>query len=74
MMTETTALRLLWDFREDSDQVSANGVEVVTADGQRTIINVTQEVVVSCGSYGSPPLLERSGIGNKRQDHFLRVL
>lgn len=72
-MTGTTALRLIWDVRDGSNQVSANGVEVATADGRRMNINVTQEVVVSGGSYGSPPLLERSGIGNERQEYCLRV-
>lgn len=67
MMTGTTALRILWASPDgQGDAVVANAVEVLTDYGQRRILNATTEVIVSAGSYRSPPILEYSGIGNPR--------
>ncbi len=44
------------------DKGRATGVEVITADGKKTI-NATREVILSAGVYGSPQILMLSGIG-----------
>lgn len=41
----------------------ATGVEV-QCDGARRVLNARREVIVSCGAYGSPQLLQLSGIGD----------
>jgi choline dehydrogenase len=56
VLTGWTAERLLFDGRR------ARGVRVVR-DGEARNVMATREVVVSCGAYGSPTLLLRSGVG-----------
>lgn len=65
LMMGTTALRLLWDLSDSSGgDAIANAVEVLLPSGERSVINATSEIIVSCGTYRSPALLEHSGVGN----------
>ncbi|KAF4313274.1 hypothetical protein GTA08_BOTSDO01674 [Botryosphaeria dothidea] len=65
MMMGTTALRLLWDLSDSSGgDAIANAVEVLLPSGERSVINATSEIIVSCGTYRSPAFLEHSGVGN----------
>ena len=41
----------------------ATGVEI-QQDGHRRVLDARREVIVSCGAYGSPQLLQLSGIGD----------
>ncbi|ORY79529.1 hypothetical protein BCR37DRAFT_349691 [Protomyces lactucae-debilis] len=43
----------------------ATGVDAII-DGQNVTFKATREVIVSAGAFGSPKLLELSGIGNKQ--------
>jgi len=56
------ANKLTWKNNED---VTADGVEVILANGTTTVIRANREVILSAGSLKSPVLLELSGIGNK---------
>ncbi len=47
----------------EGDDLSASGVEYVTADGQTATVRAAKEVVLSAGAVGSPHLLLLSGIG-----------
>lgn len=44
--------------------VEAKGVNVVLPSGQNQFLRSKQEVILSAGTYRTPGLLERSGIGN----------
>lgn len=53
-------------FERGSDgELRATGVRVVRPDGTRADIGATKEVIVSGGSYCSPNILNRSGLGRK---------
>jgi choline dehydrogenase-like flavoprotein len=47
----------------DEDNSAVRGVEYRGADGQAHMAVANREVVLSCGAYGTPHLLLRSGIG-----------
>lgn len=65
MLSETTALRLLWASGGD-ETMAASAVQVVTDAGEFLVINVTQEIILAAGTYRTPALLEYSGVGNPR--------
>lgn len=44
----------------------AQGVEVLTSDGEQETIYARREVILSTGTYRTPVLLESSGIGNSK--------
>jgi choline dehydrogenase-like flavoprotein len=55
-------------LEKGSDGVpKATGVRVMKADGSKVDIGASREVVVSGGSYCSPNILNRSGIGAKEE-------
>ena len=45
----------------------AVGVEYVDAAGQAHEVRATKEVVVACGTYATPGLLLRSGVGPAKE-------
>lgn len=63
VLSNTHANRLKW---ENSEDVTANGVEVTLANGTTAVVHAKREVILSAGSLRSPILLEHSGIGNPR--------
>lgn len=46
-------------------QLTATGVKIVSKDGTETTVHARKEIVLSAGSYCSPAVLLRSGIGPK---------
>jgi choline dehydrogenase-like flavoprotein len=64
LRADTTVRRVVIEGGE------ATGVEVERPDGEVEVIGA-DAVVVACGAMGSPPLLERSGVGNERIGHNL---
>ncbi|KAF4589165.1 GMC oxidoreductase [Ophiocordyceps camponoti-floridani] len=60
-----TARRVLWKSGGE-EEVQAEGVEYVTADGAKVTIRARREVILSAGALRTPLILERSGIGNTR--------
>ncbi len=57
IMTGALATRILFDGRR------AIGIEI-ERNGTRSVIKARREVIVSCGTYGSPQLLQLSGVGD----------
>jgi choline dehydrogenase-like flavoprotein len=46
-----------------SGQLTAHGVEYRTADGEKSVVTASREVVLSAGAIGSPQILMLSGVG-----------
>lgn len=51
--------------KDDSDLLSATGVQFIDSSGKRQTAQATREVIVACGAIKTPQLLELSGIGGK---------
>lgn len=73
IMTETTVDKIL--FKKTPSGPKADGVLVVTANGRRTL-HAKREIIISSGSYCSPTILMRSGLGPKEelQKHNIECL
>ena len=53
-------------IEKDSDgTLVAKGMELVDNDGNKSKVFASKEVILTAGSYGSPAILQRSGIGGK---------
>ena len=63
--TEVTVDKLL--LSRDSGELTATGVATVSKSGKRTEYQARKEVIVSAGTYCSPPILMRSGLGPREQ-------
>lgn len=59
---ETMVKRIILDG--NSPNVTARGVEVLTSNGDIRTFTASQEVILSAGSFGTPKILELSGIGS----------
>ena len=57
IVTDALVTRVLFEERR------ATGVEIERG-GARSIVKARREVIVACGAYGSPQLLQLSGVGD----------
>lgn len=64
ILTETHVDKVLFE-RTSSGDLRATGVRVLKPDGTAAEITASKEVIISAGSYCTPNILNRSGIGNK---------
>ncbi|KAI4722227.1 choline dehydrogenase [Aureobasidium sp. EXF-10727] len=68
--TNTTALDINLDggksHQGPQSPVVAKGVNVILPSGKKQLLRSKQEVILSAGTYRTPGLLERSGVGNPR--------
>lgn len=61
----TTVKKIIFDYVSGSDtKPRATGV-LVDKDGKPTALQAKREIVLCAGAFGSPQILELSGIGNK---------
>lgn len=61
-------------LEKDSDgNLTAKGVEYVDNEGNRQKVFANKEVIINCGTYGSPAVLLRSGIGPKEELAALNI-
>lgn len=65
-----TATRVVWARGRksswESGHAEASGIEYVTPDGQLRVARASREVILSAGTFRTPLILERSGVGNPR--------
>ncbi|KAK1585795.1 GMC oxidoreductase [Colletotrichum navitas] len=61
VLLNTSVQKLTW---KNATVPTADGVEVVSADGSRRIVKARKDVILSAGSLVSPLLLELSGVGH----------
>ncbi|GLB41038.1 putative GMC oxidoreductase family protein [Lyophyllum shimeji] len=64
VILHATATRILWRSTAQGNAV-ASGVEYVDQSGVTRSANA-KTVILSAGTWGSPPILERSGVGNAK--------
>ncbi|PWY96131.1 alcohol oxidase [Aspergillus sclerotioniger CBS 115572] len=64
LLLDTFVNRLVWSDETSEGDITAAGVEITSANGTVSVIDVSQEVIVSAGALKSPAILELSGIGN----------
>lgn len=63
--TDAIVDRVLLESHNGTDGLRATGVVTVAADGTEQIYRANKEVIISSGTYCSPAILLRSGIGPK---------
>lgn len=51
----------------------AVGVQYMDDNGNKSVVHARKEVIISCGTYGSPAVLLRSGIGDKADLEALNI-
>ena len=64
-----TATKIVWRTDKsmgDGGSAEVSGVEYITPHKQRRTILASQEVILSAGTFRTPLILERSGVGNPR--------
>lgn len=66
VVTGVVARRILFESGGDGEAV-AKGVEIEMGDGTTREIQARREVILAAGVFGSPQLLELSGIGDARR-------
>ena len=60
-------------FEEDGNELVAAGVEVRDERGLKYHIKAKKEIILASGTYGSPPVLLRSGIGPRPELEALGI-
>jgi choline dehydrogenase-like flavoprotein len=72
VMCHVTADKIIFEKNADGEVV-AKGVECEDDHGNRSKFYATSEVVIAAGTYGSPAMLLRSGIGDKKDLEALSI-
>jgi len=65
ILTKTLVDKVIVEERDG--KVTATGVEVLSEDGSKVTFNAKSEVILSAGSYCTPAILLRSGIGGEEE-------
>jgi choline dehydrogenase len=60
-------------FKGENGQITATGVEYLTATGETVVAHAAKEIVLSAGAVGSPHLLLLSGIGPRAELEALGI-
>ncbi|KAF2723573.1 GMC oxidoreductase [Polychaeton citri CBS 116435] len=70
IITGATVERLIFDGEKSESNQNVATTVVYVKDGSRYEVNVAKEVILAAGAFGSPQILERSGIGNPEILHL----
>ncbi|KAH7014188.1 GMC oxidoreductase [Microdochium trichocladiopsis] len=62
VLLNTHATRVIW--AKSASLPTAEGVEIISANGTKSLVKAKKEVILSAGALVSPLLLELSGVGN----------
>lgn len=67
LIDQPTCIRLAWKDPSGGDNkaITADGVEIASTEKEQTI-KARKEVILSAGAYRSAPILEFSGVGDKK--------
>jgi len=65
IMTNTLVDKLKLETKDG--KIAATGVHAISEDGSKITLNAKSEVILSAGSYCTPAILLRSGIGGKEE-------
>lgn len=60
-------------LEKDGDGLRATGVSYIGNNGDKATVKARKEVLLNCGSYGTPAVLNRSGIGAKEELKELNI-
>ncbi|KAK1671888.1 GMC oxidoreductase [Colletotrichum godetiae] len=73
VLLNTSAQKLTW---KNTTLPTADGVEIVSADGSSSVVKANKEVILSAGALVSPLLLELSGVGsaNVLKQHGIKTV
>ena len=71
MKTDTTVDNVV--LINDGERKRAIGAHLQSANGEKTLVKARKEVIVSAGTYSSPAILLRSGIGPKQEMQELGI-
>ncbi|KAH6643454.1 GMC oxidoreductase [Truncatella angustata] len=66
ILVETHVDKIMFE-RSPSGELRATGVKVIKPDGSPAEIAASKEVIISGGTYCSPNILNRSGLGSKEE-------
>ncbi|TQN70513.1 Glucose oxidase [Colletotrichum shisoi] len=74
VLLNTRAQKLTW--RDNATVPTADGVEVISANGSSSVVKARKEVILSAGALVSPLLLELSGVGRPSvlRQHGIRTV
>ncbi|KAF1989738.1 GMC oxidoreductase [Aulographum hederae CBS 113979] len=65
--TEMTVDKILFESSSSGGKPRAHAVETLNASGERETFSASKEIILSSGSYCSPAILLRSGIGPAKE-------
>ncbi|KAK1491838.1 GMC oxidoreductase [Colletotrichum tamarilloi] len=74
VLLNTSAQKLTW--KNTAALPTADGVQIVSADGSSSVVKANKEVILSAGALVSPLLLELSGVGsaNVLKQHGIKTV
>ncbi len=67
VITGTTVDKVILERNVESEALRATGIAIISEAGEKSTVRARKEVIISAGTYCSPTILLRSGIGAKSE-------